>query len=187
MLPVRSKSLFELASVPPVHSESLFEPAVQDHYSKVLVSVALCSESLYSALLCYVHGYARVHTSILYIRHRAACQRCWCDQWALSRQLGSLTGLEAPTRPPGLQLNYLFIGSPPPARKFLSVFCPLPFLHQNFNLSKNGLWGAIWCPKCPKVSPKASQMEPWPVILMTFFAKSRLCIRLHIYYVLDTF
>ena len=64
MLPVRSKSLFELASVPPVHSESLFEPAVQDHYSKVLVSVALCSESLYSALLCYVHGYARVHTSI---------------------------------------------------------------------------------------------------------------------------
>ena len=57
MLPVRSKSLFELASVPPVHSESLFEPAVQDHYSKVLVSVALCSESLYSALLCYVHGY----------------------------------------------------------------------------------------------------------------------------------
>ena len=67
MLPVRSKSLFELASVPPVLSESLFEPAVQDHYSKVLVSVALCSESLYSALLCYVHGYARVHTSILYI------------------------------------------------------------------------------------------------------------------------
>ena len=59
MLPVRSKSLFELASVPPVHSESLFEPAVQDHYSKVLVSVALCSETLYSALLCYVHGYAR--------------------------------------------------------------------------------------------------------------------------------
>ena len=50
--------------MPPVHSESLFEPAVQDHYSKVLVSVALCSESLYSALLCYVHGYARVHTSI---------------------------------------------------------------------------------------------------------------------------
>ena len=61
---MRSKSLFELASVPPVHSESLFEPAVQDHYSKVLVSVALCSESLYSALLCYVYGYARVHTSI---------------------------------------------------------------------------------------------------------------------------
>jgi len=61
---VRSKSLFELASVPPVHSESLFEPAVQDHYSKVLVSVALCSEPLHSALLCCVHGYARVHTSI---------------------------------------------------------------------------------------------------------------------------
>ena len=69
MLPVRSKSLFELASVPPVHSESLFEPAVQDHYSKVLVSVALCSESLYSALLCYVHGYARVHTSIYIYIH----------------------------------------------------------------------------------------------------------------------
>ena len=61
---MRSKSLFELAAVPPLHSESLFEPAVQDHYSKVLVSVALRSESLYSALLCYVHGYARVHTSI---------------------------------------------------------------------------------------------------------------------------
>ena len=61
---MRSKSLFELAAVPPLHSESLFEPAVQDHYSKVLVSVALCSESLCSALLCYVHGYARVHTSI---------------------------------------------------------------------------------------------------------------------------
>ena len=61
---MRSKSLFELAAVPPLHSESLFEPAVQDHYSKVLVSVALCSESLYSALLCYEHGYARVHTSI---------------------------------------------------------------------------------------------------------------------------
>ena len=59
---MRSKSLFELAAVPPLHSESLFEPAVQDHYSKVLVSVALRSESLYSALLCYVHGYARVHT-----------------------------------------------------------------------------------------------------------------------------
>ena len=64
VLPVRSKSLFELASVPPVHSESLFEPAGQDHYSKVLISVALCSESLYSALLCYVHGHARVHTSM---------------------------------------------------------------------------------------------------------------------------
>ena len=61
---MRSKSLFELASVPAVHSKSLFEPAVQDHYSKVLVSVALCSESLYSALLCYVHGYARVPTSL---------------------------------------------------------------------------------------------------------------------------
>ena len=64
VLPVRPKSLFELASVPPVHSESLFERAVQDHYSKVLVSVALCSESLHSALLCYVRGYARVHISI---------------------------------------------------------------------------------------------------------------------------
>ena len=64
MLPVRSKSLFELASVPAVHSKSLFEPAVQDHYSKVLVSVALCSEPLCSALLRYVHGYAWVHASI---------------------------------------------------------------------------------------------------------------------------
>ena len=73
---MRSKSLFELAAVPPLHSESLFEPAVQDHYSKVLVSVALCSESLYSALLCYVHGYARVHTSIyIYTQYLCKCSR----------------------------------------------------------------------------------------------------------------
>ena len=34
------------------HSKRLFAPAVRDHSSKVLVSVALCSEPLYSALLC---------------------------------------------------------------------------------------------------------------------------------------
>ena len=51
----------------PVHSKRLFESAVCDHYWKVLVSVTLCSDTLYSALLRYVHGYARVHTSIVYI------------------------------------------------------------------------------------------------------------------------
>ena len=62
--PVRPKRLFEPASVPPVRSKRLFETAVRDHYSKVLGSATLCSEPLYSALLCSVHGYARVHTSI---------------------------------------------------------------------------------------------------------------------------
>ena len=54
--PVRSKRLFEPASVPPVRSKRLF----QDHYSKMLVSVTLCSEPLYSALLCScmdMHGF----------------------------------------------------------------------------------------------------------------------------------
>ena len=58
----------------------------------------------------YIH-----YREALYIRHRAACQRCWCDQWALSWQLGSLIGLAAWPRPPGLQLSYLFIGTPPPS------------------------------------------------------------------------
>ena len=73
--PVRSKRLFEPASVPPVRSKRLFETAVRDHYSKVLGSATLCSEPLYPAptlcseplypaLLCSVHVYARVHTSI---------------------------------------------------------------------------------------------------------------------------
>ena len=53
--PVRSKKLFEPASVPPVRSKRLFETAVRDHYSKVLGSATLCSEPLYSALLCSVH------------------------------------------------------------------------------------------------------------------------------------
>ena len=61
---MRLKSVFKPASVPPVRSKTLFEPAVRDHYSKVLVSVSLCSEPLHSALLYSVHGYARVHTSI---------------------------------------------------------------------------------------------------------------------------
>ena len=47
-----------------MRSKRLFEAAVRDHCSKMLVSVTLCSEPLYSALLCSVHGYARVHTSI---------------------------------------------------------------------------------------------------------------------------
>ena len=65
--PVRSKRLFEPASVPPVRSKRLFERAVRDRRSQKLVSVALCSEPLHSALLCSVHGYARVHTSQLII------------------------------------------------------------------------------------------------------------------------
>ncbi len=59
-----ARARFSAASA---HSKRLFAPAVRDHYSKVLVSVALCSEPLYSALLCSVHGYARVHTSIIYL------------------------------------------------------------------------------------------------------------------------
>ena len=61
---VCSKRLSEPASVPPVRSKRLFERAVRDRCSQKLVSVALCSEPLHSALLCSVHGYARVHTSI---------------------------------------------------------------------------------------------------------------------------
>ena len=61
--PVGSKRLFEPAAVPPVRSKRLFERAVRDRCSQKLVSVALCSEPLHSALLCSVHGYARVHTS----------------------------------------------------------------------------------------------------------------------------
>ena len=64
MPPVRSKRLFEPAAVPPVRSKRLFERAVRDRCSQKLVSGALCSEPLHSALLCSVHGYARVHTSI---------------------------------------------------------------------------------------------------------------------------
>ena len=64
---VCSKRLSEPASVPPVRSKRLFERAVRDRCSQKLVSVALCSEPLHSALLCSVHGYARVHTSILYM------------------------------------------------------------------------------------------------------------------------
>ena len=62
--PVCSKRLSEPASVPPVRSKRLFEHAVRDRCSQKPVSVALCSEPLHSALLCSVHGYARVHTSI---------------------------------------------------------------------------------------------------------------------------
>ena len=66
---VHSKMLFEPASAPPVRSQVL-KPAVQDPYPKLLVSVTPFSEPLYSALLCAVHVYARVHTSIyIYIYH----------------------------------------------------------------------------------------------------------------------
>ena len=69
--PVRSKRLFEPASVPPVRSKRLFESAVQDHYSKVLFSVTLCSEPLYSAMLapCMdMHGSTLVYIYIYIYR-----------------------------------------------------------------------------------------------------------------------
>ena len=74
---MRLKSVFKPASVPPVRSKTLFEPAVRDHYSKVLVSVSLCSEPLHSALLYSVHGYARVHTSILIYSYFLAVEMGW--------------------------------------------------------------------------------------------------------------
>ena len=45
-----ARIFFELASVPSVHSNRLFEPAVRDHSSNVLVSVTLCPELLHSFL-----------------------------------------------------------------------------------------------------------------------------------------
>ena len=93
--------------------------------------------------------------------------------------------------------THIHLSHPPPSppqlgnsvqlRPTPSKLRPSPFLHQIFNLAKNGLWDAIWCPGSSRVTPKASKTELWAVILMTFFAKSRLCFRLHIYYVLDTF
>ena len=65
--PMRSKRPFELTSVPPLRSKRLFEPAVRDHYSKGVVGYTVPCASL----LCSpgsVHGYARVRTSI-YIRY----------------------------------------------------------------------------------------------------------------------
>ena len=61
--PVRSKRLFEPASVPPVRSKWLSERAVRDRCSQKLVSVALRSEPLHSALLCSVHGLSLIHIS----------------------------------------------------------------------------------------------------------------------------
>ena len=107
----------------------------------------------------------------IYIRHRAACQRCWCDQWALSWQLGSLIGLAAWLWPPGLQLSYLFIGSPsPPVPELMATPSGSVFASKFLSLKKC-LWSAIWCPKCSKVTPKASKLEPWAVIFITFFCK----------------
>ena len=86
--PVRPKRLFEPASVPPVRSKRLFETAVRDHYSKVLGSATLCPEPLYSALLCSVHVYARVHTIYIYTmqskmdRHYALG---WCPFCGIGR------------------------------------------------------------------------------------------------------
>ena len=55
-----ARNFFELASVPSVHSNRLFEPAVRDHYSKVLVSVTVCPELLHSSLHFSKHGMYRV-------------------------------------------------------------------------------------------------------------------------------
>ena len=73
LLPVRSKRLFEPASVPPVHSKRLF----QERYSKMLVSVALCSEPLYSALL-----YSRMdmHGFTLHIATRSSVKLHRADE-----------------------------------------------------------------------------------------------------------
>ena len=45
-------------------SKVLHEIAARKYYSKSQVYVALGSINPHSALLCYVHGYARVHTSL---------------------------------------------------------------------------------------------------------------------------
>ena len=71
--PVRSKWLLGPAPVPPVATRALkkldrarlsalsaLKDAVRDH-SKALVSVTLCSEPRYSALLCSVHGLSLIH------------------------------------------------------------------------------------------------------------------------------
>ena len=67
------KKMFEPASVPPVHSKRLF----QERYSKMLVSVALCSEPLYSALL-----YSRMdmHGFTLYIATRSSVKLHQVDE-----------------------------------------------------------------------------------------------------------
>ena len=58
-----------------------------------------------------------------------------------------------------------------PPSPLLGVLAARPFSHQNFHLPKKRHWSNIWCLKCSKVTPKASKMEPWPVILTTFFCK----------------
>ena len=65
--PVSSEWPLWPALVPPVRPKRLFEPAVQDHYSKVLVSVTLCSVLRCSALLapCMdMHGFTLVYIYI---------------------------------------------------------------------------------------------------------------------------
>ena len=51
------------------------------YWSKMLQSVLLCSVPLYSAPLCSVHGYARVHTSILYICKKKGILSGECRLW----------------------------------------------------------------------------------------------------------
>ena len=52
----------------------------QSHCSKILVSVTLCTVPLCPALLCSVHGYVRVHTSI-YIYIYASGSRILGPPW----------------------------------------------------------------------------------------------------------
>ena len=51
-----------------VRSKRLFEAGVRDHYSEMLVSVTLCSEPLYSALL---YSCMDMHGFTLYIATRS--------------------------------------------------------------------------------------------------------------------
>ena len=45
------------------------------------------------------------------------------------------------------------------------------FLQEIFNLSKNGLWDAIWCPKCSKVRPKGLPNGAPGAHFASFFCK----------------
>ena len=69
----RSNRLFDPVSVPPVRSKRLF----QDHYSKMLVSVTLCSEPLYSALL---YSCMDMHGFTLYIATRSSVKLHQVDE-----------------------------------------------------------------------------------------------------------
>ncbi len=98
---MRSKRLFEPASVPPVRSKRLFESAVQDHSPKKLDSATLCSAPLCSALLApcmYMHGSTLVYIYIymtscsgpraLSTVQRRVCNNMGCHDHMSTRALG---------------------------------------------------------------------------------------------------